>query len=152
MVEEGTNVSMQGPLGAFLVDRTTDKPYLFVATGTGIAPFRSQVHWLLKAEGETRPINLVFGLRQRDHMFLEDEWKELERAFPNFHMAVSFLDGSPDWHGQPVNLQDRVCELLGRTTCSVSICGGPETVKALKESCLTKWHVPKEDVHVESYV
>ena len=35
---------------------------------------------------------------------------------------------------------------------SVYLCGAPDIVKILKDSCLAEWKIPKEDVHVESFV
>ena len=42
-VSRGTAITMKGPFGAFTLDMDTAKAYLFIATGTGIAPLRSQI-------------------------------------------------------------------------------------------------------------
>lgn len=42
-LKPGTPVTMQGPMGLFLLDRTTQKDILFICTSTGVAPFRSMI-------------------------------------------------------------------------------------------------------------
>src|SRR5258708_6340459 len=39
----GTEVTFTGPFGNFVLDSTSEKDYLFLATGTGNAPFRSMI-------------------------------------------------------------------------------------------------------------
>ncbi|MDD4319329.1 MAG: FAD-binding oxidoreductase [Candidatus Peribacteraceae bacterium] len=151
-VREGTVVAMRGPLGVFHVDRSTTKPYLFIATGTGAAPFRSQVRWLLEEEGERRPMDVLLGVRRPEDLFWEEEWRAWEREFPQLRVHASFLDRTPDWHGETGTLQDRACRLIAARPSGIYLCGSPFLVRELKESCLGAWGVPKEDVHVESYV
>src|SRR5689334_6297358 len=45
-MKEGDEISCQGPFGDFIL-RPPMRDTLFIATGTGIAPFRSMLHWLL---------------------------------------------------------------------------------------------------------
>jgi len=151
VIAEGMTVSMKGPLGAFTVDRVTSKPYLFVATGTGVAPFRSQLRWLLHEQGERRPVHLLCGFVRAGDIFWAEEWKALEQEFPNFQAHVSFLDGAPDWHGEAGPVLERADTLVRSLQPSLSLCGAPDLVKSLRESSQA-WGVPKEDVHVESFV
>ena len=45
-MKEGDEISCQGPFGDFIL-RPPLRDTIFIATGTGIAPFRSMLHWLL---------------------------------------------------------------------------------------------------------
>src|ERR1700758_866454 len=45
-LKEGAELSAQGPFGDFIL-RPPMRDTLFIATGTGIAPLRSMLHWLL---------------------------------------------------------------------------------------------------------
>src|ERR1035437_8196514 len=49
-LDAGAKVEFQGPFGDFIL-RPPLGDTVFIATGTGIAPFRSMLHWLL-AEGD----------------------------------------------------------------------------------------------------
>src|SRR4029077_10315428 len=61
-IKEGEIITVQGPFGDFIL-RPPLRDTVFIATGTGIAPFRSILHWLL-AEDERhqgRRFWLLFG-------------------------------------------------------------------------------------------
>ncbi|MGH9528309.1 MAG: ferredoxin--NADP reductase, partial [Terriglobales bacterium] len=48
-MREGNDLQCQGPFGDFIL-RPPLRDTVFIATGTGIAPFRSMLHWLLADE------------------------------------------------------------------------------------------------------
>src|SRR5208282_2171993 len=45
-MKKGDEIRCQGPFGDFIL-RPPMRDTIFIATGTGIAPFRSMLHWLL---------------------------------------------------------------------------------------------------------
>src|SRR6202521_4025315 len=50
-MKEGDEISCQGPFGDFIL-RPPMRDTIFIATGTGIAPFRSMLHWLFASDPE----------------------------------------------------------------------------------------------------
>ncbi len=151
-LDAGMSVRMQGSFGNFKLDSAPEKQYLFLATGTGIAPIRSQILSALKEQKDTRQMHLLFGVLKREDLFWMEEWRGLEEQYPNFHAHISCLSGEADWHGETGSLQERLPQILQEImTPSVYICGAPITVKELKEQCLALG-IPKSDVHFESYV
>jgi ferredoxin-NADP reductase len=52
-LEVGSEIDFQGPFGNFIL-RPPLRDTLFIATGTGIAPFRSMLHWLLERGGQSQ--------------------------------------------------------------------------------------------------
>jgi ferredoxin-NADP reductase len=48
---EGDEISCQGPFGDFIL-RPPLRDTIFIATGTGIAPFRSMLHWLFGSSSD----------------------------------------------------------------------------------------------------
>ncbi|MCH2145199.1 MAG: hypothetical protein MK082_08645 [Phycisphaerales bacterium] len=85
----GDEVLVTGPSGKrFLLPvRPNDHDYLFLATGTGIAPYRGMVADLL--EGPDGPvesdIHLVMGVGYTSDLLYDDTWRELAEKHPNFH-------------------------------------------------------------------
>jgi ferredoxin-NADP reductase len=77
-LDAGTPVNVQGSFGAFTLDAAPGKPYIFIATGTGIAPLRSQILWALKEMKDTRQMHLLFGVLKPEDLFWADEWRKLE--------------------------------------------------------------------------
>ncbi len=152
VLDAGMSVRMQGSFGNFKLDPAPEKPYLFIATGTGIAPIRSQILWALKEQRDTRRIHLLFGVLKSEDLFWADEWQKLEQEHPNFHAHISYLSGDADWHGETGSLQELLPRILQSiSTPSAYICGASVTVKELKEQCFALG-IPKADIHFESYV
>lgn len=88
-LREGDEVAVTGPNGKrFLLPATPEQhDYLFLATGTGIAPFRGMVYELL--EGPNGPvdsrIDLVMGCPYETDLLYDEWFRALDDAHPNFH-------------------------------------------------------------------
>src|SRR5438270_6243442 len=63
-MKEGQEISCQGPFGDFIL-RPPMRDTIFIATGTGIAPIRSMLHWVFVSESlhAGKQLRLVFGNR-----------------------------------------------------------------------------------------
>ncbi len=144
-VEPGTPVVLRGPFGRFTLDLGTTKDYLFVATGTGIAPLRSQILWNARERGDARRMHLAVGVLRPEDRFWQEEWSVLRSQFPQLSVNSFVLQ-----EGQSLlaHLPQVVEDFTG---VSVYLCGAPETVQALKGNCMD-WGVPKHDLHAESYM
>jgi NAD(P)H-flavin reductase len=133
----GEKVEFSGPHGVFIVkDETVD--HLFVATGAGIAPFKSMVPDALE-KGFEKKIVLLFGVRNEQDLFYLDYFQELESKYPNFKFIPSLSQGSEDWEGE----KGRVTSFL-QNACEefkdhfVYICGGVEMVKDVRGLLIEK--------------
>ncbi len=144
---------MKGPFGVFTLEhKKTEKNYLFLCTGAGVAPFRSQIKHALEA-GDTRKMNLVFGARTKGDLFWVDEFTALERQYSNFKFHASLTSGEPDWHGHHGRVQIIAPQVMGdAANVRAYICGAPEMVKDVKAHCIEKWGIPGEDVKAEGYI
>jgi ferredoxin--NADP+ reductase len=91
----GDPVALSGPQGKrFLLPEAADEyDYLFIATGTGIAPFRGMVLELLtRPQGPTsRRIDLVMGTPYTTDLLYDDLFRTLASEHDNFnyHTAIS---------------------------------------------------------------
>src|SRR5215472_7665120 len=81
----GTEISAQGPFGNFIL-RPPLRDTVFIATGTGIAPFRSMLHWLLADPERHQNKNfwLLFGSRREEDIYYHDEFTRLAAGHSNF--------------------------------------------------------------------
>ena len=82
----GDEIACQGPFGDFIL-RPPMRDTIFVSTGTGIAPIRSMLHWLLADETrhQGKELSLVFGNRTEKDIYYHDEFLDLAAAHVNFH-------------------------------------------------------------------
>ncbi len=91
----GDEVQVTGPAGKrFLLPvNTADHDYVFIATGTGIAPFRGMVQELLEHPDGPCPsrIHLLMGSPYTSDLLYDDLFRKLEAEHENFtyHTAVS---------------------------------------------------------------
>jgi NAD(P)H-flavin reductase len=151
-LHEGSDVTLMGPLGNFLLDEKSDKPYLFLATCSGVAPLRSQIIHALKA-GDRRKMGLVFGVRAEENIFWKREFDELAKQYPNLSVHLPLSKPSPAWKGLTGHVQDVVPQVITDVSQrSVYICGNPAMVKETKEVALSTWGISKENWHSEDYI
>src|SRR5450755_5077232 len=94
----GEKVTFQGPFGDFIL-RPPLRDTVFIATGTGIAPFRSMLHWLL-AEGDRqqgRQFWLLFGARREQDIYYREEFERLAADHAKFHFLPTLSRADPEW-------------------------------------------------------
>lgn len=152
VMRPGTAAVIKGPFGRFVVDQTTDKDYLFIATGAGVAPFRSQIEDAL-ARGDARRMDLIFGNRSEQDVFWAEEFTQLSQSYGNFFLHLALSAPSDSWAGHRGRVQTLV-PLIAKDIAqkSIYICGNPDMTTEVKKLCLEEWRVPKDNVHAEAYI
>jgi ferredoxin-NADP reductase len=134
-MKEGAEITCQGPFGDFIL-RPPLRDTLFIATGTGIAPFRSMLHWLLAdpSRHEGRQLWLLFGSRYEKNIYYHDEFLRLAQAHANFHYLPTLSRGGPEWKGLRGYVQEHVLDIVkGHTDLHAYICGLDKMIKANRE-------------------
>jgi ferredoxin-NADP reductase len=132
---EGAEISFQGPFGDFIL-RPPLRDTVFIATGTGVAPFRSMLHWLL-AEADRhqeRQFWLLFGARTERDIYYREEFERLASEHSNFHFLPTLSRASEEWKGLRGYVQQHLGEVVGmRSEMHAYICGLDKMVKANRE-------------------
>src|SRR5438067_13927135 len=108
-MKEGEELRAQGPFGDFIL-RPPMLDTLFIATGTGIAPFRSMLHWLVvdPSRHQDRRLTLLFGSRHDTDIYYHDEFLRLAAEHPNFIYLPTLSRGGPNWKGLRGYVQEHV--------------------------------------------
>lgn len=85
--------------------------YLFIATGTGIAPFRGMVLELLRADIPSR-IVLLMGSPYATDLMYDDLFRRLAAENPRFHYTTALSREHQEDGARPMYAQDRLdsCE------------------------------------------
>jgi ferredoxin-NADP reductase len=134
-MKEGQEIRCQGPFGDFIL-RPPLRDTAFIATGTGIAPFRSMLHWLLAnpARHQNKQFWLLFGNRTRNDIYYHDELLRLAERHPNFHYVPTLSRGGPEWQGLRGYVQEHVPGIVeGRADLHAYICGLDKMIKANRD-------------------
>ncbi len=149
-----THPTLKGlaPLGRFLLKPPGDRAVVFVATGTGLAPFIPMLD-ALRAHASQTPTWLIFGERFQEDLFYFDEMRELEMVWPAFHFLpmLSHPPANGSWHGGLGHVEDALRERFPDLSNSdVYLCGVPAMVNETQELAL-HLNCPKDHIFVERY-
>lgn len=94
----GDKVTISGPFGEFFL-KDKDHERMFIGGGAGMAPMRSHLfHIFHTVKDTTRPVTFWYGARSWKEVFYYDQFKEIEKNFPNFkfHLALDRPDPVAD--------------------------------------------------------
>ena len=97
----GDKVTVSGPYGEFHI-LNTKREMLYIGGGAGMAPLRSHLLHLFKTLKTTdRKISYWYGARSRREIFYEEDFRAIERDFPNFSFHIALSDPQPEdnWTG-----------------------------------------------------
>ena len=150
--ELGTEVVLDGPHGFFT--RSGDlahEPALMVATGTGLAPFRSMLLESSSRADDRSPITLLFGCRTEEDILWREELEELART-GLIRLEVTLSRPGPTWTGRTGYVQSHVPELaqaLGKP--HVFICGLNRMVSEVRSVCKQGLGYARTSIHSERY-
>lgn len=143
-------IAFFGPLGVFRMDKGSRRRKVFVATGSGIAPFRAMILDYLSSGG-TDPVTLYWGLRHEEDIYWMDEWNALGQTYPSFRFVLTLSQPSDSWQG-----------VQGRVTAHVTqeekdlmksdfyLCGGKAMVEEIRGQ-LRAGGVPEAQIKTELF-
>jgi len=153
----GHGMRMIGPKGKFVLEPDDERTHLFVATGTGIAPFISMMRETMAARQRRRTVMLhgCSYVEELGYRALLEGW-ERDGAYPVQYVPTISRPDDPrnaGWDGRAGRAEAvvaSVCHDLGlrpdRTV--VYICGNPEMIlnveRVLMDRGFPEFHVKKE--------
>ena len=99
-LKPGDKVTISGPYGEFFI-KETQAEMLYVGGGAGMAPLRSHIFELFKNLKTGRKVSYWYGGRSLRELFYVDEFRQIEKDFPNFtfHLALSEPLPEDNWTG-----------------------------------------------------
>jgi len=93
-------VMISGPYGEFHI-KDTDREMMYIGGGAGMAPLRSHIFHLFNTLKTGRKVTYWYGARSKREVFYEEEFRQIEKDFPNFkfHIALSEPKPEDNWTG-----------------------------------------------------
>jgi 3-phenylpropionate/trans-cinnamate dioxygenase ferredoxin reductase subunit/benzoate/toluate 1,2-dioxygenase reductase subunit len=143
----GAAVQLSAPHGTFFL-RDEDRPRLFVAGGTGVAPFLSMLR-SMAAQPRAQRTTFVIGARTPGHLFAMDELKRLGTQLQGMDLQIAVeQDAGADCHtGYPTDL---IHKLGLDPSTRVYLCGPPPMVEAGRKAAEAAG-LPRADVLCERF-
>lgn len=129
--QPGTALTFTGPSGSFYL-RDVARPLLFLAGGTGLAPFLSMLRHLEARGTNGQPIHLVYGVTRDADLVELDTLEELARTIPGFTFASVVADAE-SVHPRTGYVTDHLDPaVLKGGDVDLYLCGPPPMVDAVR--------------------
>jgi CDP-4-dehydro-6-deoxyglucose reductase len=148
----GDLVRVEGPLGTFFVREESDKPMIFVASGTGFAPIKAMLEDQVR-KGCRRTMALYWGGRRPSDLYLDSlarDW--VDRQAISYIPVVSEALPQDGWKGRTGFVHRAVMEdypdLSGH---EVYACGAPIVVESARKEFALQRHLPATAFHADMF-
>ena len=152
-MKERDILRFEGPLGNFFLREDSEKPIVFVASGTGFAPIKS----ILEAafhKGVTRPMTLYWGGRRPRDLYMSDLPAQWQREHGHFKFVPVISDALPEdtWTGRTGFVHRAVMEdFRDLSGYQVYACGAPIVVESARKDFTTQRGLPLDEFFADSF-
>jgi CDP-4-dehydro-6-deoxyglucose reductase len=143
----------EGPLGTFFLREESDKPIVFVASGTGFAPIKAVIEHMFHKE-IARPATLYWGGRRPKDLYMNALAEKWAAEHPGFKYVpvVSNAEPADGWQGRTGFVHRAVMQdfpdLSGH---QVYACGVPIMVDSAKKDFIASCKLPEEEFYADSF-
>jgi ferredoxin-NADP reductase len=150
----GDIITIESPLGTFLLPEDTSNPLVFLAGGIGITPFRSMMRYILDAH-TSHIVTLFYSNRTPQEATFIDEFQSMADT----HGHISFVptmtrieSTSTLWSG----LTGRLTASMIREGCkewrdAIYFIAGPPKMSESMKALLAEMDIQQHRVHVERF-
>jgi benzoate/toluate 1,2-dioxygenase reductase subunit len=128
----GDRISFNGPLGSFYL-RKIEKPVLFLAGGTGLAPFLSMLSRIEQEGGSEHPIHLIFGVTNDPDLVGIDELEGYAQRLPTFTFTTVVAAEESSHPHKGFVTHHMTPEILHDGFVDIYLCGPPPMVDAVRK-------------------
>lgn len=152
----GDKVMISGPYGEFHI-KNTDKEMIYIGGGAGMAPLRSHIFHLFHTLKTGRKVSYWYGARSKREIFYEEDFRAIEREFPNFKFQIALSEPLPEdnWSGyvgfiHSVVLKNYLDKHPEPEEVEYYLCGPPMMNSAVQKM-LDDLGVPKEKIAFDDF-
>jgi CDP-4-dehydro-6-deoxyglucose reductase, E3 len=152
-MKERDILRFEGPLGTFFLREESDKPVVFVASGTGFAPVKAIIEAALK-KGVTRPMTLYWGGRRPKDLYLNELAMKWAAESARFKYVPVVSEALPEdaWGGRTGFVHRAVMQdfpdLSGH---QVYACGVPIMVDSARRDFIAHCRLPENEFFSDSF-
>jgi len=156
-LKPGDKVTISGPYGEFFI-KDTKREMIYVGGGAGMAPMRSHLYHLFHTlKTRDRKVSYWYGARSKREMFYDDQFKEIEKNFPNFSYNVALSEPLPEdhWEGMTGFIHNALFENYLKNheepeEVEYYLCGPPMMINAVQKM-LDSIGVPQDMIAFDSF-
>lgn len=128
----GDKISFNGPLGSFYL-RKIERPVLFLAGGTGLAPFLSMLNKIEQDGGGEHPIHLIFGITNDADLVEVEKLEGYASRMSNFTFTCVVAAEESSYPNKGYVTHHMKPEHLNDGFVDIYLCGPPPMVDAVRK-------------------
>ena len=165
-LKPGDKVTVSGPYGEFFIKETKNE-MVYIGGGAGMAPMRSHLFHLFHTLKTKRQVTFFYGGRSKRELFYLDDFRAIEKEFPNFKFHVALSEPLPEdnW-SEKKSISDNGDGFVGfihetviehhfkshdaPEDIEVYFCGPPLMNQAILKMC-DDWGIPDENVDFDDF-
>ena len=152
-MKERDILRFEGPHGTFFLREDSQKPIVFVASGTGFAPIKSIIEYALN-KNLARPMTLYWGARRPKDLYLNELPLKWAAEHADFKYVPVISEALPEdqWTGRTGFVHRAVMEdLPDLSGCQVYACGVPIMVDTARYDFIAQCKLPEEEFFADSF-
>lgn len=149
-LERGRLVDVEGPLGSFTFPPApTERRFVFIAGGTGIAPLRAMLHHALAIQHAQ--IGLLYSVRTPDEFAYEEEFRELAKTGRIELRQTVTRPISDGWSGSRGRIGRPELQPLVHDPATLCFVCGPPALVSEMSALLAELGIERARIRVEEW-
>ena len=152
-MRERAILRFEGPLGTFYLREDSDKPFIFVAGGTGFAPVKAQIEHAFH-HGVDRQMVLYWGVRSLSDLYLADLPMQWQRQHANFSFVPVLSEPLPGdaWQGRTGFVHQAVLDDFDSLAgFQVYACGAPAMTDIARQTFVDQKGLPEDEFYCDAF-
>ena len=147
----GDVLRVRAPLGAFTLNENSDKPLIFIATGTGFAPIKSLLHHLRDTQ-PSRSVHIYHGARDTAGLYDEAALRELLYQLPNARYTPVLSRADDAWQGaRGYTTEHVVQDYADLSGYEVYACGSMDMIRGSKQAFVEQRGLPETAFYSDAF-
>ncbi|AGF48393.1 CDP-4-dehydro-6-deoxyglucose reductase [Candidatus Kinetoplastibacterium oncopeltii TCC290E] len=147
-------INLEGPFGDFTLKKESNNPIIFLASGTGFAPIKSMIEYILNFK-KWRPIHLYWAVRNVKDIYMSNLINYWTNEIPYFNytpVISSNLLINDDWSGRTGNLHSIVMEdISDMIEYEVYASGSPDMVELSKVNFISQCNLTESNFFADPF-
>ena len=152
-MKERDILRFEGPLGTFFLREDSDKPIIFVASGTGFAPIKGIIEHAFYKESQRKMV-LYWGARKFADLYMLQLPQQWQREHDNFSFIPVLSEAPPEdrWEGRSGLVHQAVIDdFADLSSFQVYACGAPVMVEAARSDFTAMRKLSLEEFYSDAF-
>ncbi len=152
-IKEKDILRFEGPQGSFFLREDTQKPIIFLASGTGFAPIKSILLHMCEKKID-REVYFYWGGRRPKDLYMNTLCQEFVGALPRFRYIPVVSEAQPEdhWTGRTGFVHRAVMEdFPDLRAFQVYACGAPIVIASAQTDFVKQCGLPEDEFYADSF-